>query len=112
MALKVALVVVGLLFVALAYPMVLFIRQDAALSMLFSVYVTLGVFLLVAARHPEKNGSLIAFTAWSSFAHAGLMGFQTMKHMVAEGEMIGVIVLIVIWVVLLVLGPRRNAAAV
>lgn len=110
MALKVTLVVVALLFVALAYPMVAFVRQDAALSMMFSVYVTLGVFLLLAARHPERNRSLIAFTAWSSFAHAGLMGFQAIKHMIARGELIGVVVLIVIGVVLLVLLPAKTSA--
>lgn len=112
LALKVALVVVGLMFVALAYPMVLFIRQEAALSMMLSVYVTLGVFLLLAARHPERNRSLIAFTAWSSFAHAGLMGIQTMKHMVAQGEMVGVVVLTVIGIVLLALRPARDPSAI
>ena len=108
-ALKVALVVVGLLFVALVYPMVSFIRQEPALSMMFSVYATLGVFLLLAARKPAANRSLIAFTAWSSFAHAGLMGFQAMKNMVARGEMVGVGVLIVIGIVLLALSPGKAA---
>jgi hypothetical protein len=36
--------------------------------------VTLGIFLLVAARDRSANRSLIAFTAWSSFAHAVLYG--------------------------------------
>ena len=110
-ALKVALVVVGLLFVALVYPMVLFIRQEAALSMMLSVYATLGVFLLLAARKPAANRSLIAFTAWSSFAHAGLMGFQAMKNMIARGELVGVVVLIVIGIVLLALSPGKAAEA-
>ena len=46
LALKIVLAVVGLLFIALGYPMVVFIRQEPALSMQFSLYVTLGVFLL------------------------------------------------------------------
>ena len=111
LALKVALVVVGLLFVALVYPMVLFVRQEAALSMMLSVYVTLGVFLLLAARNPARNRSLIAFTAWSSFAHAGLMGFEAMKHMIASEEMIGVVVLMVIGIVLLALMPGKASVA-
>jgi hypothetical protein len=41
--------------------------------MMMSLYATLGVFLLLAARNPSEHRSLIAFTAWSSFAHAALM---------------------------------------
>jgi hypothetical protein len=37
--------------------------------MMLSLYVTLGVFLLIAVRNPSANRSRIAFTAWSSFAH-------------------------------------------
>lgn len=50
--LKVVLVVVGLLFVAMAYPLVA-MRLDEALQMMLSVYVTLGIFLLLAARNPS-----------------------------------------------------------
>src|SRR2546430_13133796 len=42
--------------------------------MMLSLYVTLGVFLLIAARNASAHRSLIAFTAWSSFAHALVMG--------------------------------------
>ena len=75
-ALKVVLVLVGLVFLALVYPLVIFLRQEPALAMMLSVYATLGVFLLLAARNPSANRSLIAFTAWSSFAHAALMAVQ------------------------------------
>src|SRR5271168_4819721 len=105
LALKIALAVVGLLFIALAYPMVMFIRQAPALSMQFSLYVTLGVFLLLAIRNPSASRSLIAFTAWSSFAHAAVMGTQAMRKMVAGEELIGVSVLIVIGVTLIALAP-------
>ncbi len=54
-ALKVVFVVMGLLFAALIYPTVIFVRQEPALSMMFSVYVTLGIFLLLAARNPSAN---------------------------------------------------------
>jgi hypothetical protein len=96
---------VGLLFLALVYPMAVFIRQEPALSMMLSLYVTLGVFLLLSIRNPLANRSLIAFTAWSSFAHAALMGTQAMRNMVARGELIGVAVLIVIGAALIALAP-------
>jgi hypothetical protein len=107
-ALKVVLLVVGLIFSALAYPMVMFLRQEPALAMMLSVYVTLGVFLLLAARNPSANRSLIAFTAWSSFAHAAIMGLQAYRNMIAHGEFIGVAVLIVIGAVLIVLAPAKQ----
>jgi len=61
-ALKVVLVLVGLLFTAMVYPLVLFVKQEPALAMQMSLYVTLGIFLLLAARNPSANRSLIAFT--------------------------------------------------
>jgi hypothetical protein len=108
LALKIALAVVGLLFIALGYPMVVFIRQDPALSMQFSLYVTLGIFLLLAIRDPSASRSVIAFTAWSSFAHAALMGTQACRNMVARGELIGVAVLVIIGAVLIALAPSKQ----
>src|SRR3984957_17201615 len=110
-ALKIVLAVVGVLFVALAYPLVVFARQDPALSMMFSLYVTLGVFLLLAIRSPSANRSLIAFTAWSSFAHAAVMGTQAMRDMIPHGELIGVWVLVLIGVTLIALAPAKQPAA-
>lgn len=109
-ALKILLTLVGVLFVALVYPMVIFLRQDPALSMMLSLYVTLGVFLLLAVRNPLANRSVIAFTAWSSFAHAAVMGGQALRNIVARGELIGVAVLIVIGIALLALAPAKPTA--
>jgi len=109
-ALKVVLVVVGLVFSALVYPLILFVKEEPALSMMLSVYVTLGIFLLLAARNPSAHRSLIAFTAWSSFVHAALMGFQAFRNFVRHGELIGVGVLILIGVVLIGLGPKEQRA--
>ena len=88
--------------------MVVFVRLDPAMSMMFSVYITLGIFLLLAVRNPSANRSLISFTAWSSLAHAALMGTQALRNMVARGELIGVAVLIVIGVVLIALAPPKQ----
>jgi hypothetical protein len=109
-ALKVVLGVVGLLFSALVYPLVLFVRQDPPLSMMFSVYVTLGIFLLLAVRNPSASRRLIAFTAWSSFAHAALMGVQAFRNMISRGELVGVALLVVIGVALIALAPARQPA--
>ncbi|HUN83136.1 MAG TPA: DUF6632 domain-containing protein [Terracidiphilus sp.] len=108
--LKIVLVLVGLLFVAMVYPMVLFMRDEPALSMMMSLYVTLGVFLLLAVPNPPDHRSLIAFTAWSSFAHAALMGSQALLKMIARGELIGVAVLIAVGVALIALAPPRHRA--
>jgi len=107
-ALKIVLVVVGLLFSALIYPLMMFVRQEPALAMMLSLYVTLGVFLLLAARDPSANRSLIGFTAWSSFAHAGLMAAQAFLNLIARGELIGSAVLILIGIVLIVLAPAKQ----
>jgi hypothetical protein len=106
--LKVVLVLVGLLFTALVYPLVLFVKQEPALAMMLSVYVTLGIFLLLASRNPSANRSLIAFTAWSSFVHAILMAGQAFANLIARGELIGSVVLVVIGVALIALAPAKQ----
>ncbi len=111
LVLKIVLGLVGLIFLALAYPLILFVRQDPGTSMMFSIYVTLGVFLLLAIRNPSASRSLIAFTAWSSFAHAAIMGTQAMRGMVSQGELVGVAVLVVIGAALIALAPANHSAA-
>src|SRR5260370_26574114 len=106
--LKVVLVVGGLIFCALVYPLTLFWKQEPALAMMLSLYVTLGVFLLLAARDTSANRSLIAFTAWSSFAHALVMGVQALRHLIQPGELSGVAVLTGIGLVLIALAPGKK----
>jgi len=116
-ALKVVLVLLGLLFCAGIYPIAEALwRPDASEDygdyMMLSLYVTLGVFLLIAARNPSAHRSLIAFTAWSSFAHALVMG--TMAFEFADqrvGFLWGSVVLVVIGVALIVLAPAKAPAA-
>jgi tryptophan-rich sensory protein len=47
--------------------------------MMMSLYLMLGVFLLIAVRNPATHRSLIAFAAWSSFAHAVTMSIQGLE---------------------------------
>lgn len=107
-ALKVVMVVVGLVFVAAIYPLLTFFGREPVLSMMLSVYVTLGIFLLAAAPDPSANRSLIGFTAWSSFAHAGVMTVQAYRNLIARREVVGVAALLVIGVALIMLAPRKK----
>ena len=106
-ALKVVLVLVGLLFSAGIYPLTMFLWSQAALAMMLSLYVTLGIFLLMAARNPSANRSLIAFTGWSSFAHAAIMAVQAFRNVIPRGELLGVAALVVIGAGLIVLAPPK-----
>ena len=87
----------------------MFVQQEPALAMMLSVYVTLGIFLLLASLNPSANRSLIAFTAWSSLAHAALMGMQALRNYVARTELVGVALLAVIGVTLIVLAPAKRS---
>jgi len=109
-ALKVVLVLLGLLFSAGVYPLIVFVKQDPALAMMMSLYVTLGIFLLLAARNPSAN-SLIAFKAWSSLVHAAIMTVQALQHASERGHLLGDIpALVIIGVALIVLAPAKPSA--
>lgn len=107
-ALQILLILLGLLFSAAIYPLMLFWRQDPSLAMMLSVYATLGIFLLLASRNLSGNRSLIAFTAWSSFAHAGVMAVQASRNVIRHRELIGVAVFAVIGIALIALAPRKE----
>jgi hypothetical protein len=111
-ALKVVLMLVGLLFSAGIYPLTMMLWQrsqsDEGDAMMISLYVTLGIFLLVAARNPSAHRSLLAFTAWSSFAHATVMTIQAFEHPSDRELLIGVAVLVVIGVTLIALAPAKR----
>src|SRR5713101_8972582 len=86
-ALQVVLTLVGLIFLVGVYPLMMFLwpsgwrwqpHQPQYEQMILGVYATLGVFLLIASRRPAEHRSLIAFTAWSSLVHAGIMTVQAL----------------------------------
>ncbi len=111
-ALKVVLVLVGLLFTAGVYPLIGSLLHpadsDTGDTMMLSLYVTLGVFLLIAVRNPSAHRSVIAFAAWSSFAHAvamSILGLEIPSQKV--GFLVGSAVLVVIGVALIALAPAR-----
>ena len=108
--LKVVLVVLGLLFCAGVYPLVLRAKEEPALAMMMSLYATLGIFLLLASRSPSAHRSVIAFAAWSSFAHASVMAVQAYLGFIARRELLGVATFAVIGVVLIALSPAKRSA--
>jgi hypothetical protein len=112
-ALKVVLVVVGLLFSAGVYPLIGSLLHPAGSdmgdTMMLSLYVPLGIFLLIAVRNPSAHRSLIAFAAWSSFAHAvamSILGLEIASQQV--GFLVGSAVLVVIGVALIALAPAKQ----
>ena len=106
--LKIVLVLVGLLFIAMVYPLVLFVKQEPALAMMMSLYATLGIFLLLASRNPSAHRSLIVFAAWSSFAHASVMAVQAYLGFIARRELMGVAIFVVIGVALIAMAPGKK----
>jgi hypothetical protein len=113
-ALKVVLVLVGLLFSGGIYPLIGSLLHPAGSdmgdTMMLSIYVALGIFLLIAVRNPSAHRSLIAFAAWSSFAHAvamSILGLEIPNQRV--GFLVGSAVLVVIGVALIALAPGKES---
>ncbi|MGA8149596.1 MAG: DUF6632 domain-containing protein [Terriglobales bacterium] len=116
-ALKIVLVLVGLIFLFGVYPLMMFLwssgwrwqpNQPEYEQMILGVYATLGIFLLLAARNPSENRSLIAFTAWSSLVHAAIMAVQAFQHPSERGHLLGDIpALVIVGVVLIALAPAK-----
>jgi len=115
--LKIVLVLVGLLFTAAILPAIGGIRDpvhsDTGDTMMMGgLYFTLGVFLLLAARNPAAHRSLIAFAAWSSFAHAVVMSALGLEIPEQRQGFLGAsAILVVIGILLLVLLPVKESEA-
>lgn len=120
-ALRVVLVVVGIIFIFGIYPMSIVWPagwiwhaggRSMYLEMILGVYATLGVFLLLASRRPLQNLSLIWFTVWSSVVHGGIMAVQALQFPEHRGHLLGdVPALLLVAVVLAVLTVRAEKRA-
>ena len=116
--LRVVLIAVGLIFLVGVYPLTIVwpagwawhpTGQSMYLQMILGIYATLGVFLLIAARDPLANRSLIWFTVWSSIVHGGIMAAQSIAFPEHLGHLLGdVPALLIVAVVLALLMPRRE----
>ncbi len=82
-------------------------EQPAYLQMILSIYVTLGVFLLLAARNPAQHLSLIWFTVWSSLAHAAVMAVHSVTDPGQMGHLWGDVAGLVITAAVLAPLARR-----
>jgi hydrogenase/urease accessory protein HupE len=122
-ALQVVLTVVGLAFIFGIYTFIIIWPSGWSwhtgqshqlphyLQMILVVYATLGVFLLMASRHPAEHRSLIAFAAWSSIVHGAIMGLEAFETVGEQGHLLGdVPALLIIGIVLIALAPPKPVA--
>ena len=77
--------------------------------MFWTMYATLGVFLVLAARNPSANRSLIAFTVWSSVAHAAVMALMAIQLPNKRGELLAGVAVTALPAVLLFVLARSSA---
>ena len=113
--LRIALVLIGLTFTFGIWPLGIVWPSGWSwhaegrsyyYEMILTIYATLGIFLILAARNPRANRSLIWFTIWSSVAHGGVMTMQSLDG-VHMGHLWGdVFALFAVAVVLALLMPR------
>src|SRR2546423_12743346 len=92
---QIVLVVLGLVTVgANLYPLVTYFlagpRPTAGTTapMFWTIYATLGVFLVLAARNPSAHRSLIVYAAWSSVAHTVVMALMALQLPTKRGELL------------------------
>lgn len=113
--LQIVLVITGLVFIIGIAPLTQIWPsgwrwepdQPAYLQMILGIYVTLGVFLLLAARDPERHVSLIWFTVWSSLVHGTVMAVHSFTDPGQRGHLVGdVAALYVTAIVLAILTSR------
>ena len=83
-------------------------EQPAYLHMILSIYITLGVFLLIAARDPARHVGLIWFTVWSSLAHAAVMAVHSLTDASQMGHLWGDVAALVLTAVVLTVLVRRE----
>ena len=121
--LRIALVTIGIIFILGLYSLMIawpWIWPSGWLwhtghsdypPMIVGIYAALGVFLILAARDPLANRSLIWFTVWSSIVHGSIMAVQALAPN-SNGHLVGdVPALFIIAIVLALLTPRRSRAA-
>jgi hypothetical protein len=64
--------------------------------------------LLVASRSPAEHRSLIAFAAWSSLVHAGIMTVQALRNTAERRHLMGdVPALVIVGIALIALAPPK-----
>ena len=116
-----ALVVFGLAF-CLIYPLSIVWPSGWAwhdgpaasndyFMMIVGVYVTLGIFMILAARDPAANASLIRFVIWSSVVHAGVMAWESFRNPMMKGHLYGDVPALLLIAIVLGLLTSRGAVS-
>ena len=113
-AFKIVLALIGLLFLAAIYPIAMFLlhpgQEESSLPMMLSLYATLGGFLLLAARNPGANRTLIAFAGWANVAHAAVMVVQSFQMAGERAHLLlGIAMFGIVGVVLIALVPAKQS---
>jgi len=83
-------------------------EQPAYLQMIWGIYATLGVFLLIAARDPARHLSLIWFTVWSSVVHGAVMAVHSLTDPGQVGHLGGDVAALFLTAVVLTVLVRRE----
>lgn len=95
--LKLALRIFAVVFVFGFYPLTVIwpsgwawhVGHSEYLQMIVAIYATLGVFVWLASRDPERHRSIISFTIWSSIVHGGTMALQSITNGQHFGHLYG-----------------------
>jgi hypothetical protein len=116
--LKIALYVIGVIFVVGVPALMMWLwpagwswtpEQHEYEHMIMGIYATLGVFLILAAKDPLANVSLIWFTVWSSIVHASIMLVQAIADETDRDNLLGdVPALFIVAFILWSLMPKRT----
>ena len=86
-------------------------EQPAYLQMIWGIYATLGVFLLLAARDPARNLSVIWFTVWSSIVHGAVMAVHSVTDPGQIGHLWGDVAALFLTAIVLTVLVRRELPA-
>ncbi|HEX6494186.1 MAG TPA: DUF6632 domain-containing protein [Acidobacteriaceae bacterium] len=113
-ALKIILVITGLLFVASIYPIVMYLwrpgNDPPGDTMMLSLYFAMGIFLLLSSRNPSAHRSLITYAGWANVAHAAVMAFMAI-HPASDrsGLLLASAIFAPIGIALIALAPPKLA---
>ena len=120
---QIIVALLGLFYVGLLYPLytdlwhskwLIEMNNEECEPMFLTFFVTLGVFLVLAAQKPLKDRRVIAFAAWLSLAHSATMLIQTVetfRHGVPRDYTDVILFGIIGIVVLAIVPPKEDTAA-
>src|SRR5215470_10336580 len=109
--LRVALKLVGVTFIVGIYTLTLIWPSGWSWHTGYHTPHYLQMILLIASRKPLGHLSLIWFTVWSSFVHAGIMGAQALANSEDRAHLWGDVPILFVLAAVLALLTARGAAA-